>query len=315
MGNNRKMIRFRDRDEWLAFRSGGIGASEVGTILGLNHFETPYQLWLRKTGQTPPQPSNTAMELGHRLEDGVAQYWAGQTGYSIIKRSAVDFMFVDADRPYFRASPDRLYWLSDTSRSEEDKGVLEVKTTQLTIDPDDLPKPWYVQLQWNMGVSRYRTGHLAWLSRGRDFGTREIEFQPDFMGWLEEEVERFWLDNVKGGREPDPVTSEDVLIKYPGENPGKTVEVGDNILDACVELRGVKERLAELDRRKKELEERIKLGFGDAEAISYGGDILATWKCSRPSGRFDAKAFAADNPELARRYTEVQKGTRRFLLR
>ena len=32
-------------------RRKGIGGSDVATILGLNKWKSPYQLWLEKTGQ------------------------------------------------------------------------------------------------------------------------------------------------------------------------------------------------------------------------------------------------------------------------
>ncbi|HFC9341278.1 TPA: YqaJ viral recombinase family protein, partial [Enterococcus hirae] len=37
--------------EWLEDRKKGIGGSDVATVLGLNKYKSPYQLWLEKTGQ------------------------------------------------------------------------------------------------------------------------------------------------------------------------------------------------------------------------------------------------------------------------
>ena len=55
------IIRPKDREAWLQGRKQGIGSSEVGTILGLNPFETPYQLWRRKRGMDAPVEENEAM--------------------------------------------------------------------------------------------------------------------------------------------------------------------------------------------------------------------------------------------------------------
>ncbi|EKC56536.1 hypothetical protein OBE_11012, partial [human gut metagenome] len=41
----KQIIKYKSREEWLQNRSKGIGASEAGTVLGLNPWETPYQLW------------------------------------------------------------------------------------------------------------------------------------------------------------------------------------------------------------------------------------------------------------------------------
>lgn len=62
-------------DQWLENRKSGIGSSEIATIVGLNPYETPYQLWLRKTGQVPPKEENFFMKAGHYLEDAVARFY------------------------------------------------------------------------------------------------------------------------------------------------------------------------------------------------------------------------------------------------
>jgi len=41
--------------EWHEVRAKGIGGSEVGTIMGLNPWESAYYLWASKTGQIPPK--------------------------------------------------------------------------------------------------------------------------------------------------------------------------------------------------------------------------------------------------------------------
>ena len=56
------VLRPKTRDEWMKLRESGIGSSEVGTILGLNPYETPYQLWRRKVGIDPPKEQNFAMK-------------------------------------------------------------------------------------------------------------------------------------------------------------------------------------------------------------------------------------------------------------
>ena len=52
------VIRPKDRNEWLKVRESGIGSSEVATIVGLNPWETPYQLWRRKMGIDPAKEEN-----------------------------------------------------------------------------------------------------------------------------------------------------------------------------------------------------------------------------------------------------------------
>lgn len=308
------IIRPTNREEWLTHRQEGIGSSEVATILGLNPWETPYQLWRRKKGFDAPKEETFAMKAGHYLEDAVSMFWHDETGRDIIKRSAIDWLILNADKPYMRVSPDRTYWLSD-SRKNSDKGILECKTTQMTIDEEDLPKHWFCQLQYQLGVAELEQGSLAWLCSGRQFGYKDIALVPDFFKWIEEEVTKFWVDNIQGNIEPEATSVADVLLKYNRHTDGKIIEVADDIYTTVNDLKALKAQIAQLDEQKESLEEKIKLGFGDAEAISYGGQTIATWKAPKPSEKFDAKAFAKAHPDLAKEFTSPYQGARRFLIK
>lgn len=309
------VIRPASREEWLNVRKSGIGSSEVATIVGLNPWETPYQLWRRKVGIAAPKEENFAMKAGHYLEDAVSHFWADETGREIIKRSAGDWIIRDNDRPFLQVSPDRTYWLTGEKRNDGNKGILECKTTQSSIDADDLPKHWFCQVQYQLGVAGLEHGSLAWLCGGREFGYKDIDLVPDFYGWLVDEVERFWQDNILGKQEPSAVSVKDILLKYNRHCDGKIVEVGSDIFDACTNLREIKKQIKALETTQAKLEERIKMAFGDAEGISFAGQTLATWKAPKPSQKFNAKAFQADDPETYSKYVTPQQGARRFLLK
>lgn len=308
------IIRPKNRAEWLEYRKSGIGSSEVATIVGLNPFDTPYQLWRRKLGMDDAKEETFAMKAGHYLENAVSQFWSDATGREVIKSSAGDWLIVNIEKDYMRVSPDRTYWL-DGKKNATNKGILECKTTQKSIDGEDIPKHWFVQVQYQLGVAELTQGSLAWLSSGREFGYRDLALVPDFYGWLVEEVERFWVDNILGRKEPGATSVRDVLLKYNRHTDGKVTEVGDDIFAAYNELKGLKDELAALEERKEALEATIKLGFGDSEAISYGGQTIATWKAPKPGLKFDDKAFKAAHPDLVTEFSKPYQGARRFLLK
>lgn len=54
--------------EWYEFRKNHIGASDAGTIMGVNPYRTPYKLWSMKMGLIPEEPTNDAMRRGVELE-------------------------------------------------------------------------------------------------------------------------------------------------------------------------------------------------------------------------------------------------------
>lgn len=309
------IIKPKDRNAWLKSRESGIGSSEIATIIGLNPWETPYQLWRRKKGLDAPKNENFVMKAGHYLEDAVSKFFADETGHKIIKSSAGDWLIVDEARPYLRVSPDRTYWLKGKSKSKNNKGILECKTTQMHIDEDDIPKHWFCQLQYQLGVAGLETGSLAWLSSGREFGYKHLTFVKDFYDYLTEEAERFWTDYIIGDQEPLPVSVSDVIIKFNRHTDGKTVVATEELYDDYIKLKEIKEQIAELTKSKTEIEDTIKLALGDAESISYDGKTIATWRAPKPTMKFDADEFKLAHPQLAGEFTHEVQGARRFLIK
>ena len=58
------------RQEWLQYRTQGIGGSEVSVIAGINPYRSVYQLWLEKTGQiTPEETENEYTQFGTITSD------------------------------------------------------------------------------------------------------------------------------------------------------------------------------------------------------------------------------------------------------
>ena len=238
------IIRPSSREEWLKIRESGIGSSEVGTILGLNPFETPYQLWRRKVGIDAPKEQNFAMRAGHYLEDAVSLFYHDETGKDIIKASAGDWIIRNNDRPYMQVSPDRTFWISGMPKNTQNKGILECKTTQMDVDADSVPQHWFAQLQYQLGVAELPQGALAWLMQGRKFGYRDFEFDPEFFAYITEEVSRFWVDNILGKQEPLMMTVDDVLLRNPKHVVGKAIEADTELQENCRILKEVKEAVS-----------------------------------------------------------------------
>lgn len=312
----KKVIKYKTREEWLQNRSKGIGASEAGTVLGLNPWETPYQLWRRKKGIDPPKVENFAMVAGHILEDAVAQFYQRESHCQIIKASTDDYTIVNTDTPYMRVSPDRTFWRVGAKHNEASKSILECKTTQMSIDPEDVPKHWFCQLQMNLGVGEYKDGALAWLTMGREFGYLDVDFDPDFFAWMKGEITEYWNRYILGDEIPAATTAEDVLLKFSKHKAGKEVVATPEILAQIDRLKEVKEEGKKFETEQKEIEGNLKLFFEDAESIvDSNGKTLATWKAPKPSSKFDAKAFEADNPELYGSYCKEVQGARRLLVK
>ena len=260
------------------------------------------------------------MRAGHILESAVATYFEEESGRQVIKASEGDWLAVDTERDFLRVSPDRTYWL-EGKHSNDNKGILECKTTQLEIDETDVPKHWFCQLMYQLGVMGYRQGSLAWLIRGRKFGYRDIDFDADFYAYMVERLEKFWRDCIVGDQEPPVTTIDDIQIKFPRSTTGKVVEVTEELMDDLNILKSIKPQLDELTRQKKEIEDRVKTFMADADTLCMAGTkeqnpiVIATWKTAKDSMKFNEKQFAAEHPELYADYQRTVAGSRRFLIK
>ena len=263
-----KIIKPANHEEWLKEREYGIGASEVGAVLGLSPFETPFSLWLKKTKQVPRDEENNAMRMGHLLEPVVAQLWEEATGMKVIKASAADIIYVHPEYDFMRATPDRVV--------RGRKKLLECKTTITDVDSDDIFPHWIAQCQYQMYVTGIHDCDLAWLVKGRFFGYQNIEYDAEFAEFIAERVKEYWNDCVVGGKEPELISVDDFATK--GSEPGKDVEADDKALGEILSLRKVNELLGRDEAEANSLKDAIKLYMGEAESVSFNGKILATWK-------------------------------------
>ena len=68
-----------------------IGASDIGVIMGVGLFKTPFELWCEKTQKINPEEKFTEeqkeiMEMGNLLEDVIAQKYAKKHIKTLLER-------------------------------------------------------------------------------------------------------------------------------------------------------------------------------------------------------------------------------------
>jgi putative phage-type endonuclease len=110
--------------DWHEARADGIGGSEIGTIMGLNPYESAYSLFLKKTGQIPtPQLDSFAVWRGSAYEAPLLEYFAIQHPELELFRTGT---YSDAINPVLHANPDALA----RDRNTGEWWVIEVKTAR-----------------------------------------------------------------------------------------------------------------------------------------------------------------------------------------
>ena len=302
------VLRPKSHDEWLEMRKDGIGASEVGAIIGVSPFDSPFSVWLKKTGQINPEPENEAMLMGHLLEDAVAKRWEIETGQKVIKASAADVIYAHPEHPYMRVTPDRIV--------KGRKKLLECKTTANQVDRDNIPAHWVAQVIYQQYVTGIHDADIAWLVSGRGFGYANIPYDEELAEFIAESVKSFWNTNVLGGAEPDAINVDDLAVKFPRSTPDKPIEADSKALEELASLRVKKATYEALGKEIEALQDSLKMFMEDCDAITDAdGNVLVTWKSGKDKTSFDSKAFAAENPEMYEKYCKTVPGSRSFLIK
>jgi putative phage-type endonuclease len=74
---------------WLEWRELGLGGSDAATIMGLSPWETPFELWARRTGRLAARRKTPAMQRGLELEADARRAYEELTGTAVPQQLAV----------------------------------------------------------------------------------------------------------------------------------------------------------------------------------------------------------------------------------
>lgn len=80
-------------EDWLKWREGGLGASDAATVMGVSPFETPEELWLRRTGRLGRKPDTFPMRRGRMLEPHARAEYERRTGLLMPKQLGMHDVF------------------------------------------------------------------------------------------------------------------------------------------------------------------------------------------------------------------------------
>ena len=249
---------------WHELRRGKIGGSMVGTIAGLNKWESAVTAFYKFTVAIDDNvPDTPAMEWGRRLEATIIDKFEDEHRDMIVYREVGTW--VHNSRPYHLANPDALIM----HRGE--LGVLEIKTAAYKDDWVDengelrVPLYYQTQVQWYLSCLDLPWAYVAVLFSGREYLEFRIEANPFQQTVDLELVERF-LERVESGVAPDwdgaTSTFETVRRLHP-EIDDREVELGElgaDYLEALKVSENATERLTEAKTRVLAAMETAKVG-------------------------------------------------------
>lgn len=275
--------------EWHAWRSNGVGASDIAGLVLPGKWSSPWSVWASKVGLVTPTESTPRQRIGQRMEAVLAaEFEDARPGLVVV---GAQRWCQHADHPWARCTVDGFV----THDPNQDNGGIPVDaplpdpfaTTQFKTDarygwPDGPPANYRAQCIWEMGVTGMRHCFLAVMFGGFRFEVFDIPWDDDVQAdWdlMFTTAERFWFDHVVTG-EPPPVDGSDATTDaladvYPDHQPGVEVEL-DGLADLIVERDDLKDRAKATKARLAEIDNTIRARFGDAEVGTFDGEPVFT---------------------------------------
>jgi putative phage-type endonuclease len=295
--------------QWVQERQHYVGGSQIAAILGESSYSTPLQVWMKKKGIVQPEPSSPITDFGHVFEPVMSDYFEDITG---LKTRRVNRPFFHDEHDFLRANIDRQILNGD---GVEGTGVLELKTTnshRLKALEYQYPDEWEYQIQWYLGLTSYTYGFLFIYERDtcEFYEPIYVERNEELIEEMQRRIIEWWQIHMIGGKRPDPINEEDLLILYPDSSDGTVVEASQSDRQLYQQLKQVREEKSELKHRETELKNLLKDKLGDAERLVYGGRTLVSWK-SYSRQRLDSTKLREEKPDIYANY-QTESRYRRF---
>lgn len=284
-------------DEWLLDRRKGIGGSDVATILGLNKWKSPYQLWLEKTGQIDLEYIESEPAYwGNVLEEIVAKEFQERTGKKVRRRNKV---FEHPLHPFLRANIDR--------DVVGENAILECKTANAFLgkewEGEEVPLSYLCQVQHYMNVLNKKYCYIAVLIGGQKFIWKQVDRDQELIDMITERLVEFWETNVLNRQEPvidgSEATSEFLKEKYSDSTEEETTLPAsfDDLVDQKRELKKAKK---EIETAIRQVDNEIINELGKRKAsIGIAPRNIISWKLVSTK-RMNSKKLAEKYPEVAK---------------
>jgi putative phage-type endonuclease len=299
-------------EDWVNYRSSGIGASEVGTVLGLNPWKSSVELFYQKIGQLPSKiDENVAMFMGTRLEPVVANLWEHydndervfienyNEGRKTRLGGEVTGYILNEKYPHLFLSPDRLILKKKGRLVYNGKlsmknitGVLEIKTISGFASKQwegGIPPSYVCQITTYMLGLGLEYGEIAFLEDGRKLTVIQVKYSESLGAQIIEKTTEFW-ERVLAARadienahlyEPEPDGTEaysNFLNKKYSQSEANTIQGSDDLKLRAVKHKALMEDIKDKEAEARELSNYLKNEMKEFDTISFGKLGKVTWK-------------------------------------
>jgi len=264
-------------------------------------------------------------KLGLKERPDLSQVEAVQMGHvmqPLIGRLAQDKLQIELKDADYALTHPKEQWLKSHFDfiSADGKTLVEAKNYNANVrnkfdaESNIIPASDMAQLIHEAACHNVENIVLAVLFGGQNFETFTFSISEAQKESLIKDMARFWAA-VQTKQPLEPETTEQTKLVY-AQDKGTSIVAIQPIEKAAEALKFVKEEIKRLEEKEEHLLTAIQNHMQwSSELVSFDGKVLATWKNSKGSKRFDAKLFQAQHPDIYEKFVSETAGSRRFLLK
>jgi len=169
--------------EWHKAREDGIGGSEVGAVLGLSQYESPFSLWAKKTGKVESDfVDNWSTRFGRAFEMPILKLWAEQhPDWEVFSTGT----YSHAENPWMKANPDAI----GRHRVTGELMVIEIKTARYSWN--ETPPAYQAQVMHYMDVLGIKRGIIVAVA-GWNWVEIAVEYDEFLAAMNRTILKKFW---------------------------------------------------------------------------------------------------------------------------
>ncbi|NMG64341.1 hypothetical protein GPA19_05200 [Azoarcus indigens] len=299
------------REQFLAERQTGLGASDIAAVLGYSSWRTPVEVYLEKTGQRAADESSMRLRFGQHNEEFVAREYTEATGLAVqrynpmLRHPKYACVLGHVDRLVIPAGAKVA---AHRGEIRTDRG-LECKTVDDMAyrlgewgEPgtDEVPTIYLIQCATYMALTGCGQWDLAALIGA---GAKPLAIYPLRRDLdLEEEVLRraaeWWQRHVAARVAPEPINEDDVALLFPQATKREPVVATPDVVAHVNQLRALKILADEIEAAIASETLLIKSFMGHAGELLMPGTEddkkplrLATWNNRKGRVTFDLDSF------------------------
>jgi len=183
------------------------------------------------------------------------------------------------------------------------------------LGTDEVPMSYLVQCLWYLAITNIDRCDVAVLFGNSDFRIYEVYRDKELEDLIIAKAAAFWNDYVQQDTPPPAQSEADYHQLFKKEVIGKAIEADQGVCELTSKLQLLNSEIKSKEMEISHIKQTIMEKMGEAELLTYQGQVLATWKSPKQSYRIDSKRLEVEHPELIPQYQMPIQNSRRLVIK